>query len=290
MTGEYPTVNRRAVNSTPRAVLINGTMLPLAIRKLSCNPLVRGVAHRLHVTHFARAVYCRLLARNGELRVSCLGVDAVFKTRNSKQLAFVDYIVTTERDAIEAALCHLRAGHTFLDVGSHYGIFSILASKLVGPTGKVIAVEPHDGARQVLRENLAQNQCANVEVLELAFSDKTGAVALTYHENGVGLQPSSDPSSRLNLIQGMAGDEALRDFPIPSAVKIDVEGHEFAVLSGLKRTLSNGDCRLLSIEIHPSLLPSGINEETIIAFIQERGFNVLSQTVRSMEVQIVASR
>jgi FkbM family methyltransferase len=265
-------------------------MLPLAIRKLSCNPLVRGVAHHLRITHFARGVYCRLLARNGELRVSCLGVDAIFKTRNSKQLAFVDYILTTERDAIEAALCHLRAGHTFLDVGSHYGIFSILASKLVGPTGKVIAVEPHDGARQVLRENLALNDCENVEVLNFAFSDKSGPVALIYHENGVGLQPSSDPSSTLNPIQGMAGDEALRDLPIPSAVKIDVEGHEFAVLNGLNRTLSNRGCRLLSVEIHPSLLPPGINKDSIMTLIQEHGFNVLSQTVRSMEVQVVASR
>jgi FkbM family methyltransferase len=269
---------------------VGKTMLPLAIRKLSCNPLVRGVAHHLHITHFARGVYCRFLARNGELRVSCLGVDAVFKTRNSKQLAFVDYILTTERDAIEAALCHLRAGHTFLDVGSHYGIFSILASKLVGPTGKVIAVEPHDGARQVLRENLALNHCENIEVLSFAFSDKTGPVALTYHENGVGLQPSSDPSSTLNPIQGMAGDEALRDFPIPSVVKIDVEGHEFAVLNGLKRTLSNKSCRLLSVEIHPSLLPPGINKDSILTFVQEQGFNFLSQAVRSMEVQVVASR
>ncbi len=283
--------HRRVAVSTPRKPFeVGKTMLPLAIRKLSCNPLVREVAHRLHVTHFARRVYCRLLSRNGELQVSCLGVDAVFKTRNSKQLAFVDYILTTERDAIEAALCHLSAGNTFLDVGSHYGIFSILASKLVGPGGKVIAVEPHGGALQVLRENLAVNRCENVEVLNLAFSDTTGPVALVYHENGVGLQPSSDPVSTVNTIQGIAGDEALRDFPIPAVVKIDVEGHEFAVLSGLKQTLSSEACRLLSVEVHPSLLPSGINKDSIMAFIRERGFNVLSQSVRSMEVQVVASR
>lgn len=110
-------------------------MLPAAVRKLSCNPLVRGVAHHLHVTKFARSVYCRLLSRDGNLHVSCLGVEAVFRAHNNKQLAFLDYILTTEREAIEAALCHLMEGDTFLDVGSHFGIFSVLASKLVGPGG-----------------------------------------------------------------------------------------------------------------------------------------------------------
>jgi len=282
--------SKGAVSIPRKPFGVSKAVLPLAVRKISCNPLVRGVAHRLHLTHFARGVYCRLLSRNGELHVACLGVDVVFKTRNSKQLAFLDYILTTERDAIEAALCHLSMGNTFLDVGSHYGIFSILASKLVGPAGKVIAVEPHGGALEVFRENLTLNRCANVEVLNLAFSDTTGPVALACHEYGMGIQPSSDPVSTVNTIQGIAGDEALREFPIPTAVKIDVEGHEFAVLSGLKQTLSSEACRLLSVEVHPSLLPSGINKDSILTFIRECGFNVLRESVRSMEVQVVASR
>src|ERR1700755_2040595 len=106
-------------------------MLPAAIRKLSCNPVIRGVASRLHVSHFARRVYCQLLSSSGEVNVSCLGVNIVLKAHDSKQLAFVDYIVTTEMGMIEAALSDLKPGDAFLDVGAHYGIFSILASKLV---------------------------------------------------------------------------------------------------------------------------------------------------------------
>jgi FkbM family methyltransferase len=266
-------------------------MLPLAIRKISCHPLVREVAHRLHVTRFARGLYCRLLAGDGELHVSCLGVDAVLKTRNSKQLAFVDYILTTERDSIEAALRHLTVGDTFLDVGSHYGIFSILASKLVGPMGKVIAVEPHGGALQVLRENLVVNRCENVEVMNFAFSDTTGPIALAYHENGMGIRsPLSDAASTRNTVQGKSGDDALRGFSIPAAVKIDVEGHEFQVLTGLKQTLSSAACRLLSVEVHPSLLPSGISKGSIMTFIRECGFKTFDENIRSMEFQIVASR
>jgi folate-dependent phosphoribosylglycinamide formyltransferase PurN len=124
----------------------------------------------------------------------------------------------------------------------------------------------------------------------VAFTDLSGPVALVYHENGVGLQPSSDPTATQHAIQGIAGDEALRDFAIPAAVKIDVEGHEFAVLTGLKRTLSSELCRLLSIEIHPSLLPSGVSRERVMSFIQECGFKIVSETIRSAETQVVAAR
>lgn len=265
-------------------------MLPAAVRKLSCNPTVRRVANRLHVTHFARRVYCRLLARTGVLQASCLGVDAVLKTSNSKQLVFVDYILTTERNMIEAALCDLGPGDTFLDVGCHYGIFSVFASKLVGPAGRVIAVEPHPESLQVLRKNLAANHCENVEVLNVAFSDTTGPLALSYNEYCAGPQRASDPASAVHTTQGIAGDEALRSAPVPMAVKIDVEGHEFAVLFGLKQTLSNGACRKLCLEIHPPLLPPGIDQEGIMAFIRNCGFKFMRVAARSADVHVVARR
>jgi FkbM family methyltransferase len=265
-------------------------MLPDALRRLSCNPALRRVGHRLHVNHFIRRLYCHLLSTSGELGVSCLGVNAVFKASNSRQLAIVDYIVTSERDTIEAALTDLRAGDTFLDVGSHYGIFTILASKLVGPAGRVIAVEPHSESLQVLRRNLAANHCKNVEVLNVGFSDTAGPLALAYNANFAVVQSPSDPQSTRHVAQGMAGDEALRNAPVPAAVKVDVEGHEYAVLCGLKRTLSGGACRRLCLEIHPLLLPSGVNKDTIMRFIRSCGFNILSESARSAEVHVVAAR
>lgn len=265
-------------------------MLPATIRKLSCSPMVRGVAHHLRVTQFARDMYCRLLARDGELRVSCLGVDVVFKTHNSKQLVFVDYILTTERSLIEATLCDLKQGDTFLDVGCHYGIFTVLASKLVGSKGRVIAVEPHPDSLQVLRENLAINRCNNVEVLEGAFTDTSGPLAMAYDVNFAVLARESDSAGAVHMIQGMAGDEALRNTPVPNAVKIDVEGHEFAVLQGLKQTISNRVCRRIGLEVHPGLLPSGVTPTKVMTLLQNCGFNVQSESIRSEAVHLILTR
>jgi len=264
-------------------------MLPAAIRKLSCNPMLRRVAGRLHISHLARRVYCRLLSNNGVLQVSMLGVNAGFKSRDSKQLALVDYILTTERDFIELALDDLHEGETFLDVGCNYGIFSILASKVVGPKGRVIAVEPHPGALEVLRGNVAANRCENVEVLNVAFSDRTGSLSLSYNENGAGPQTPSDAPATVHAVQAMAGDEALRNV-IPAAMKIDVEGHEFAVLTGLKQALSSEVCRRLCLEIHPTLLPSDVTKDGIMAFVGDCGFHVLHESIRPPAVHIVATK
>jgi FkbM family methyltransferase len=219
-----------------------------------------------------------------------LGVTAVFKTSSSKQLAFVDYSVISERRVIEATLCSLKAGDTFLDVGCHYGIYSVLASKLVGSAGRVIAVEPHPESLEVLKENLALNCCENVEILNLAFSDTTGPLTLEYNENCAGPPRGSAPPSTLHTAQGMAGDEALRNAAVPTTVKIDVDGHEYAVLCGLKQTLSSPVCRRLCLEIHPPALPPGINEDVILKFIRNCGFNIVSETARSAELHVVASR
>jgi FkbM family methyltransferase len=252
--------------------------------------VLRRIASRFHVSHLARRVYTQLLAANGELRVSCLGVDIVLKARNSKQLAFMDYIITTEMGLIEAALGDLGTGDSFLDVGCHYGIFSILASKIVGPTGRVISVEPHGESLQVFRENVAFNKCDNVEILNVAFSDVTAPLAFTHEANFGVVDPGADPKSAAHTVQGMAGDEAIRNLPIPAAVKIDVEGHELAAMSGLKQTLSSPACRRLALEIHPTLLPAGVTPAIVKDFVHDRGFRILSETDRSNAIHVVAVR
>lgn len=264
--------------------------LPRTIRRLSYNRRLRSIAQMLHVGHFARRLYCRLLSSSGALKVSCLGVNAVLKTHNSNQLAFVDCIFTTEREAIEATLCKLRPGDVFLDVGCHYGVYSVLASKLVGPTGRVVAVEPHPGTLEVLRENVALNGCDNVEVLSLALSDSPGSLALSYNENGSHRQRQSDPASTVHSVQAMGGDEALGNSATPSVIKIDVEGHEFAVLLGLKGTLSSAACRVLCLEIHPQFLPRGVTQDDILTFIRQCGFRLVSQVARTPEVHVIAAR
>jgi len=224
------------------------------------------------------------------LKVSYFGATVSFRSANSKQMALLDYILVTERDFIELALNGLRAGDTFLDVGCNYGIFSIIASKLVGEAGRVIAVDPHPGTLEVLHQNIVLNRCQNIQVRNVAFSDRSGVLALAFGDNGAGPQTGSDEASAVHEVAAMAGDEALREAPIPAVVKIDVEGHELAVLNGLKRTLSSDSCRRLCLEIHPTLLPRGIEKKRVLAFVESCGFRVVSEMVRGQALHVVATK
>jgi FkbM family methyltransferase len=72
----------------------------------------------------------------------------------------------------------VRPGSVFLDVGANEGFFSVLASRLVGSRGRVIAVEPQERLAPVIRSNLALNACANVSVFSCAISDRRGEAEL----------------------------------------------------------------------------------------------------------------
>lgn len=69
---------------------------------------------------------------------------------------------------------NLRAGDTYWDCGAHFGLFSVVASRLVGPTGMVLAFEPTPSVREVLTKVVSMNKAFNVVVRPEALSDRTG--------------------------------------------------------------------------------------------------------------------
>src|SRR5262249_8726257 len=70
----------------------------------------------------------------------------------------------------------LRPGMVFVDVGAHYGYYSLLASQAVGPAGAVLAVEPARRTFQILRRNVARLD--NVTAHQVAAQAATGTMDL----------------------------------------------------------------------------------------------------------------
>ena len=66
----------------------------------------------------------------------------------------------------------LRPGMTVLDLGAHQGLYTLLASKRVGSSGRVIAFEPSPRERRALRLHLTLNLRSNVMVQGLAVGDE----------------------------------------------------------------------------------------------------------------------
>jgi FkbM family methyltransferase len=127
-------------------------------------------------------------------------------------------------------------GQVVYDVGAHAGYYTLLASHLVGPTGRVVAFEPLPRNVAYLREHIRVNRLRNVTVIEAAVSDREGRAAFNRATN-----PSMghlDPLGELD-VGSVALDSLISrgETPPPDHIKMDIEGGELAALEGARELL-----------------------------------------------------
>jgi FkbM family methyltransferase len=144
-----------------------------------------------------------------------------------------------ERVELEAAFSLATPGTFAFDVGANVGLFTVVMSRAVGPTGRVIAIEPVAGTTRDLRQNLARNKCANVDVIEGAAAAAPGDVALLLTDDPAlhtaGGEPiAGHPALQVSTTRAHTLDDLWRSAGSPdvSLVKVDVEGAERQVLLG----------------------------------------------------------
>jgi FkbM family methyltransferase len=130
----------------------------------------------------------------------------------------------------------LRAGDHVLDIGANIGIFTMAAASLVGPSGRVVAVEPLPANHRSLYAGILHNGFENVSVLPFAASDRPGlipAVCAVDSSNGiVGARAQGRSEEYCVPIHRL--DDVLATLPRLDVVKIDIEGHEPAAWRGMK--------------------------------------------------------
>jgi len=130
----------------------------------------------------------------------------------------------------------VRQGNTVLDIGAYVGFYTVLASILVGPSGKVYAFEPLPRNLEYLKEHLRLNNITNVEVIDVAVSDSFGT---GYFKEGSNRSTGRIDDEGEIQVRTVSLDWLIEEgeIPIPDQIKIDVEGGELAVLKGGKLLL-----------------------------------------------------
>jgi FkbM family methyltransferase len=144
-----------------------------------------------------------------------------------------------ERGLQETFVRTVRPGHVVYDVGANAGFFTLLASKLAGDTGKVVAVEPLARNLGLIREHMRLNGTRNVQVIEAALGDVTGEARFhTAWSPSMGsLDDEGDIAVKVTTLDALVAAGA----PRPDVIKMDIEGAESRALLGARATLES--CR-----------------------------------------------
>lgn len=130
----------------------------------------------------------------------------------------------------------ISPGAVVYDVGAHVGFYTLLASRLAEPGGKVIAFEPLPRNLHFLREHLRLNQVSNVRVIELALADRDDEVSFAEGENSFNARISDEGKLR---VRTAALDDLIsrENLPAPDFIKMDIEGAETMALQGARQIL-----------------------------------------------------
>ncbi|HEY7966454.1 MAG TPA: FkbM family methyltransferase [Solirubrobacteraceae bacterium] len=199
------------------------------------------------------------------------GVEFALDLREALHRAVYLDLVSLELRRVVLPL--LSPGELFVDAGANFGLWALAAARR---GCRVIAVEPVPPTRARLEENVRRNRLEDaIEVVGAALSDATGSLTLSI-AGGESGQASVHPAAAGAVetfvvpaltLDSLVGERAVR------FLKIDVEGHEAALLRGAEGLLSAGRAAYVLIELSGEVIGrSGGSAAELIDFLQARGY------------------
>jgi len=166
---------------------------------------------------------------------------------------------------------------SFVDIGAHYGFYSVLVGK-TNPNVKILAFEPIKDNFKVLSKNLMINN-VSANTFMSAVSDFEGRsefqISTQSSQSGFIANPDEDvlKEVEVDVVRLDKYRDLIEDDPV--IVKIDTEGNELKVLSGMEKLIEDIDDIRLIIEFNPNCLKANqVNPEALLEKIEGLGFDV----------------
>jgi len=198
----------------------------------------------------------------GQMSAELCGLQIALRVDNEGELRRG---LTYRRDAhlITPLIEALEHGGDGWDIGSNFGLYGLFMAAAAANRGTITAFEPVPWCRSKIEHNAVASGLGNIFVAEAALSDQAGRMRMVIPSGGevagVGHlvdDPDAEEEGQEIEIETYTGDgyRTRQGLPIPTAVKIDVEGYELEVVRGLRETLSDDRCKVVVVEIHSALL------------------------------------
>ena len=187
-----------------------------------------------------------------------------------------------EKENFDFLKRNVKQGDTVLDIGAHIGLFSVIASKLSGISGKIYAFEPSGETFSLLQKTISINSISNIEPVHAAVGATPGEI--TFYVS----QVKGDNSNSLvsyktdrelipETVKMHSVDSFVKEKNLTSIkfMKIDVEGAEYDALRGAENTLRSLK-PVCTLGIHPEAVAAkGDKLGDIYDFVQGCGYRLL---------------
>ena len=165
-----------------------------------------------------------------------------FNTRD-REMGMVMASGQYEPKSVELLKSIIQPGMKCIDAGAHIGFYTCLITSLVGETGRVYAFEPMPSHFELLLKNIEENHFQQlVKAYNLVCSDVPGSINVSKISNMfvVGHVENAEQVH----VQRVCLDDFIQDEI--NFVKLDVEGHEPAVIRGMMSIISENKPIILS--------------------------------------------
>jgi FkbM family methyltransferase len=203
----------------------------------------------------------------------------ILQTYRSSGIQFKFSSFPEEDEAIESYFHWYAAqpGETIFDVGAHCGVSAYYFSKLVGPTGRVVAFEPDPVNYSLLVDNIERHHLTNVVPLQIAISDRPGDAEFS-SEGTIGsklMQHATRMSvGTVVVVKAITLVDAFEQWGPPSFCKIDIEGAEIAVISASRDLLRRVSCQFALDTNH--LVDGRFTDRAVEKLFRECGYESIS--------------
>jgi len=170
-----------------------------------------------------------------------------------------------------------QPGDIVIDVGAGIGQEIVVFSKLVGPQGRVIAIEAHPRTCEALRRTVEKSQLSNVTVINVAVADAEGELKISDRTNHIAnsvMAVSEGISVRAATLDDLMMELRINHIDY---LKMNIEGAEKLAIRGMTRTINS--IRHVAIACHDFLADEGGPEDTrtmsiVRPFLEENGFRI----------------
>lgn len=184
----------------------------------------------------------------------------------------------------------MKPGDVFYDVGANIGAYSLVAAKYFQGDLKIHAFEPSFATYYELCKNVVLNDCNDsITPHMIGLSKITGRMTFNYHSLEIGdslhilgedltvADTTLQPVFRQEILAFCINDLVLtHNFPVPTHIKLDVDGTELDILQGADQILSKAPLKSLLVEVNAS---NG-QADSVKQFLHRYGFIIYSQTAR----------